>query len=290
LAAVLSLLVATTIARPLQRLAAEAHALLDRRGRLRGKFQGSSKADEIGELARALEKLTARLRANQDALEAFAADVSHELKNPLAAIRSAAELLAVVEEPEDRARFATLVEREIARCERLLVAVREIGALDVAADVVAAEVDLGAVASDVVAGWRRRAADGVTIEISTVPGPLPVRCEPERLVQVIENLLDNALSFTSPGTMIEVSVQRDGDAAALSVADRGPGIPPEHLERVFDRFFSYRPGAARGAGGHIGLGLALVKAIVEGRGGGVAAANRPDGGARVELRLPAPER
>lgn len=286
-AAVLSLFLSATIARPLRRLRDEANDLLDRRGRLRGRFRGSNKADEIGDLARSLERLTVRLEEHQRSLEAFAADVSHEFKNPLASIRAATEMLAEVEAPEDRHRFLTLVEREIARMERLLTGVREVTEIDAHLEAgEAAPVDLSGLAREVIEGVRRRADKGVEIMLQAPSGPLPVRASAERLTQVFENLLDNALGFSPPDGKVTLTLAPDGNAVLLRVDDSGPGIPETHLARVFDRFFSYRPGEPHARNGHTGLGLAIVKAIVEGYGGTVSAGNRPEGGARFEVRLP----
>jgi len=117
-------------------------------------------------------------------------------------------------------------------------------------------------------------------------GPVPVSASAERLVQGVENLLDNALSFAPAGSAVTVRLERNGDRALLRVADRGPGIPPQHLDRVFARFFSYRPPGTTDGRPHSGLGLAIVKAIVEGYGGTVAAINAADGGAVFEVTLP----
>ncbi len=112
-----------------------------------------------------------------------------------------------------------------------------------------------------------------------------MRASAERLTQVLDNLLDNAASFSPDGEAVEVRVIRDGAAAVVTVDDRGPGIPETHLDRIFDRFFTWRPGRD-GRDGHTGLGLAIAKAIVDGYGGSIAARNRPEGGARFEIRLP----
>lgn len=286
-AAVLSLLLSATIARPLRRLRDEANDLLDRRGRLRGRFRGSDKADEIGDLARALQRLTTRLEGHQRSLEAFAADVSHELKNPLASIRAGTEMLAEVEDPEDRRRFLALVERETARMERLLTGVREVTHIDARLEAEdAAPVDVAALAREVIEGVRRRADKGVEISIRTPSHPLPVRASAERLTQVFENLLDNALGFAPENGHVLLTLAPEDRAVLLRVEDDGPGIPETHLARVFDRFFSYRPDEPHARNGHTGLGLAIVKAIVEGYGGTVTAGNRPEGGARFEVRLP----
>jgi len=284
-AAILSLLLAGTITHPIRRLRDEASDLLDRRGRLRGRFGGSRRADEIGDLARALEQLTHRLAAHQHALESFASDVSHELKNPLASIRSAAELLADIDDPADRERFLVLVQREVTRMERLLTAVREIGEIDARLETESPEaVDLEALLREVVEGFRRR-ADNREIHLVSPGNPVRVRARPERLLQVFENLLDNALGFSPAGGTVTVTLATNG-IAAVRIEDQGPGIPESHLDRIFDRFFTYRPDEPHARDGHTGLGLAIVKAIVEGYGGTVTAGNREGGGARFEVRLP----
>jgi len=293
-AAILSLLVSTTIARPLEALRNEANDLLDRRGRLKGKFRGSRKHDEIGDLARALEQLTARLEGHLRFIEAFASDVSHELKNPLASIRTATEMLAEVDDPADRARFLAVTQREVARMEHLLSAMREITEIDARLDALspgtAPPVDLRELLPQIVDGFRLRAPEGVGIVLREPGTPIRVAAAPERLDQIFANLLDNALSFAPPGTAVEVDLSTMAPGALvtiITIADRGPGIPPDHLHRLFDRFFTWRPAAERASlNGHTGLGLAIVKAIAEGYGGGVTARNRPEGGAVFEVKLP----
>ena len=285
-AAVLSLLISTTIARPLRRLRAEALALVDRRGRLQGGFAGSSTRDEIGDLTRGLAQLTARLRDHVSFVESFASEVSHEFKNPLASIRTATELLPSVDDPEQRRRFLQIVQREVARLERLLAGVREISRIDSRLDDEEPQaVDLAALLESIVEGYRLRVRDGVVFDLSKPDGALVVRAVPDRLTQVFENLLDNAVSFSPSGGTVRVSVAGEPGAALVSVADDGPGVPPEHVEKIFARFFSYRPGSPH-ANGHAGLGLPIAKAIVEGYGGTVEAANRGEGGACFAVRLP----
>src|SRR4051812_8453027 len=272
-AAILSILLAGTITHPIRRLRDEASDLLDRRGRLRGRFGGSRRADEIGDLAPALEELSHRLAAHQHALESFASDVSHELKNPLASVRSAAELLADVDDPADRERFLALVQREVTRMERLLTAVREIGEIDARLESESPEpVDLETLLREMVEGFRRRADNAGDIEIRLVsPGvPILVRARAERLLQVFENLLDNALGFSPAGGTVTVTLAANG-VTAVRIEDQGSGIPESHLDRIFDRFFTYRPDEPHARDGHTGLGLAIVKAIVEGYGGTVTA-------------------
>lgn len=283
-AVVLSLLVSTTIARPLLRLRDEANALLDRRGRLRGRFGGSRRQDEIGDLTRALEELPRRLEGHLAFIESFASDVSHEFKNPLAAIRSATELLAEVDEPADRQRFLAMVQKEVARMEGLLSSVREITEIDAQLETEAvAPVALDGLLREVVESRCLRADNRVKINLEKGSEPILVRASPERLTQVFENLLDNAESFSPAGGTVDVRLLRENGSGVVVVDDRGPGIPEPHLERIFDRFFQYRP---QGRNGHTGLGLAIAKAIVDGYGGSIQARNRPEGGARFEVRLP----
>lgn len=288
-AVLLSLALAATISRPVRRLRAEAAALVDRRGRLRGRFSGSESLDEIGDLARTLEALSRRIEEHVRFVEAFAADVSHEFKNPLTSIRAATEMLSAAGEPEERRRLLATVEWEVARLERLLTAVREVSLIDSRLDEEAAgPEDLGALLAALVEGVSLRAPEGVRLELELPAERLAVRGSPDRLVQVFENLLDNALSFSPVGSAVRIEAAREGREAVVAVRDEGPGIPPEHAERVFDRFFTYRPGPAEGdgRGRHSGLGLAIVRAVVEGYGGAVRVARAGPGGAVFEVRLP----
>ncbi len=303
-AVVLSLLVATTIAHPIRRLRRQAQAILDRRGRLRGRFKGLRRRDEIGDLSRALAELTRRLEGHIRFIESFASDVSHEFKNPLAAIRNATELSAEVEDPAERRRFIDMVLRDIARLEHLLAGVREISRLDATLEEAPAEpVELEGILRAFVERYEMQGAGAVRYRLEVAADGARVVVDPEHLAQVFENLLDNAASFSPPGGEVRIDLMaRDGEAV-VTVRDRGPGIPDEHLELIFSRFFSYRDNGAdtsdrepsdreasdreaSDGDGHTGLGLAIVKTIVEGYGGGVKAWNAADGGAVFEVRLP----
>jgi len=283
----LTLLVSTTIVQPLRQLRKEAGEVADHRGRLRGRFKGSMKRDEIGDLARALERLTRRLELHQQSTEAFASDVSHEFKNPLASIRMATEMLSQVDAPAERLRFLRVAESEIARLESLLSQVREITVVD--AEIQKEEraaIDINALLQRIIEGFRMREHDRVTFDLQLSGAPLEVPASEDRLLQVFENLLDNAVSFTPNGKQITISTARDGTVAVVRIADEGPGILDENLGRIFDRFFTYRPDHPP-THRHTGLGLSIVKAIVEGYGGAVTAANRGGGGAVFEVRIPA---
>jgi two-component system sensor histidine kinase ChvG len=287
-AAVLSLLVSTTIARPLGRLRAEAAQIADERGRLQRSFAGSRRRDEIGDLSRALEQLTLRLRDHVRFIESFASDVSHEFKNPLAAIRSAAELLADSASAGERERMLAIVLKEVSRMERLLTGVREVTRLDAgAADEAAEVVDLARVVCAAVESASLRNVRGVRVELveEAPPGATHVRGSSEKLTQVVGNLLDNAVSFAPEGSAVRVELGEEGGWATIAVCDGGPGVPPEHRQRIFDRFFSFRTGSQNGAG-HVGLGLSIAQAIARNHGGDITVVDLPGGGARFEVRLP----
>lgn len=288
-AGVLSVVLSTTIVRPLVRLRHAAAVLVDPPNRSAVTLPGSERRDEIGDLARALEDVTRRLEAHVRLLESFAADVAHEFRNPLASIRTAGEMLAEAPDEADRRRFLGMLTRDVDRLERLVSGVRELARIDsqLAHEPLVA-VDVPALVSSVIEGFRLSSRSSMPIDFET-PGAGSaglVRASPERLVHVFENVLVNACSFAPDGTAVSVSVASAAGFCTVEIADRGPGIPAEHLDRVFDRFFTYRPAESPGRREHAGLGLAIAKAIVEGYGGTVAAANRPGGGARVTIRLP----
>jgi len=295
-AVVLSLLVSTTIARPLRRLQREASAVLDRRGRLTGRFRGSSRRDEIGDLARALEELSQRLEQRIGFIESFAADLTHTFKNPLAAIRSATQLLFESEDAADRARFLQMVERAVARLERLLSTVREISLIDSQLEEEQRiEIPLGQLLSELVDGFRLRGTGMLTYQLELPGQEVYVSASPERLVQVFENVLDNARSFSPASGTVWVRLERGAGEALVAIRDQGPGIPEQHLDRVFARFFCFRdeaaehshPDASAGDAEHTGLGLAIARAIVDGYGGTISARNSAEGGAIFEIRIDA---
>jgi two-component system sensor histidine kinase ChvG len=283
-AVALSWIGSTTIARPLVRLRNQAEAAVDARGRLRGPIEPSSRRDEIGDLGRSLADLTRRLENHIAWVEAFASDVSHELRNPLAGIRAASEMLAETEDAGERKRFLEMIQREVARTEHLLAGVREVSRLDAGAWPEPSErVDLGELLEGVAAAFRTRGERRLVVE--RPDAPLVVHAPAEGLTRAFENVVDNALGLSPPDEPVRLVLARDGAAARVRVIDRGPGIPPEHRERVFDRFFSYRPGGTP-RGRHTGLGLAIVRAQVENAGGTVEARDAEGGGACLEIRLP----
>jgi two-component system sensor histidine kinase ChvG len=286
-AVVLSLVAATTIARPLARLRERAGDMLDRRGRLKGGFATSARRDEIGDLERALAELTHELEQHLRSTEAFAADVSHEFKNPLASIRTATDMALEDVEPGERRRFLGMIQKDVARMERLLSEAREISRIDADLDdEERTEVILDQLLSALVESFRLRNVDsGVHFDLALADAHVTVEASADRLTQVFENLIDNAISFSPPSGHVAVALRTAGNSAEVTIVDEGPGIPDEHRERVFHRFFSYRPDDASGSG-HTGLGLALVRAIVESYGGKIEAKPRSGGGTKMVVVLP----
>jgi len=283
-AVVLSLLVSQTIARPLVRLRNQAEALVDRRGRLRGRFEVPDRRDEIGDLSRTLERLRRRLEDHIHEVESFAGDVSHEFKNPLASIRTAADVLLDLESPEDRKRFTDVIQREVSRMERMLSAVREIGQLDAQHEIEEGEpIALNEQLEGVVEAHRLRGHTAVALEQRAAS--VTVYGAPERFVQVWENLIDNAQSFNPPNVPVEITLDSDASDAIVRVLDRGPGVPEADFERIFQRFVSNRSSSDT-TSIHTGFGLAIVDAIVGNADGSVRVGDRIGGGACFEVRLP----
>lgn len=237
---------------------------------------GLRREDELGELAHAFDELLAAVRGHAAANEAFVADLAHEMKNPVAAIRSAAEALDTGEpiDAERAKRLARILDASSARLHRLVADLLDLARAenglpgDVREPVELA--DLVRRAAEVVAG------DPALLELDLVP--LRTVGVAERLESLVRNLVANALDFRGEAP-VRVAVRPEGQVAVIEVADRGPGIPPEALPHVFDRFFTTR---ARGTG----VGLALVKAVAEAHGGSVSASPREGGGTRFEVRLP----
>ncbi|HEY7056720.1 MAG TPA: ATP-binding protein [Vicinamibacterales bacterium] len=285
-ASLLTALASMTIVGPLSRLRARASALADRRAPLPGGFPEAGRSDELGALARALEEMTRRVNDHVDLVQSFTADVSHEFKNPLASIRTAAEMIAVADTDADRKRFLDLLTRDVDRLERLVSGLREVAVVGEQIEQEPAEaVDLKALLDEI--ARRFEMSDGRRVQVlPESPNALPrVRGSRERLAQVFENLVGNAVSFSPEGASIAIGISGRDRSWVVTIDDRGPGIPEGHLDRVFGRFFTYRPGQPRD--NHVGLGLAIAKQIVEGYNGVITASNRPEGGARFEVKLPA---
>ncbi len=292
----MSLYLSSTIARPIRRLAAAAHRTRIRSGRRTPIPDFTFRRDEIGDLSGALRDMTDALYSRMDAIEAFAADVAHEIKNPLSSIRSAVEILPKIQDPERAQKLLSIIVADVRRLDRLITDISE--ASRVGAELARSEmnvVDLVLLVRTFVDTQRvTQAASGMTFVVES-DGPVLVRCVESRIGQVLRNLLANAVSFNPPGGTIRVTVHKAGPMAELAVEDQGPGVPPDKLSAVFERFYSLRP-ENEPFGMHSGLGLSISKQIVEAHGGTIQAQNRlapgkPDDeaivrGARFVVTLP----
>jgi two-component system sensor histidine kinase ChvG len=286
----LSLFLARTIVRPLRRLAIAAHRVRLGRAREVTVPRLPSRRDEIGMLARALSDMSQALRARIDATEAFAADVTHELKNPLASLRSAVEALGRVKDEDLQKQLLRVVTDDVHRLDRLITDIAEASRVDAELSRVRFEpIDLGAMLSGMIAAREERGAPrGVQIAFARPePGTALVMGEEFRLTRVVQNLIDNAISFSPDDGVVLISVTRDGDVVQLRVEDDGPGVAPEAREAIFRRFYSERTDDTA-IGQHSGLGLAIAKTIVEAHDGRIAAEDRTDApsGARFTVTLP----
>lgn len=290
LSVLLSLFLARTIARPLRRLARAAHRVRLGRAREVSVPLLPARRDEIGLLARALHDMTQSLRYRIDATEAFAADVTHELKNPLASLRSAVDSLERVEDPALRRQLLDVVRHDVRRLDRLIVDIAEVSRLDAELSRARFEpVDLGRLIESMLDVWDARGAGrGVRIAFARPRvGSAVVMGEESRLARVFDNIVDNAISFSPEGGLVEIAAVHAGSNVLVSVEDEGPGIPETAREAIFNRFHSIRP-EGEAFGRHSGLGLAIAKAIVEGHDGRIWVEDRFDGrpGARIVIRFP----
>jgi two-component system sensor histidine kinase ChvG len=290
----LSLYLAGTIARPIRRLADAAERARGRGARVEiPDLMG--RGDEIGELSRSLRDMTDALLQRMSAIESFAADVAHEIKNPLSSLRSAVETVGRIEDPVKRRRLMAIIQDDVERLDRLISDISDASRLD--AELSRQEVsptDIGAMLRalvDMHDTTRADSAPHLVLELADRGRELIVPGIESRLSQVFVNIIANAVSFSPPDSEIRIRAGFDGRAILVSVEDRGPGIPEDKLTAIFDRFYSERP-AGEKFGTHSGLGLSISKQIIEAHRGRVWAENRTDAdgtviGARFLIRLPA---
>ncbi|MGC8468924.1 MAG: stimulus-sensing domain-containing protein [Acetobacteraceae bacterium] len=293
LTVLLSWYLSRTIASPLLALANAAGELHEGRGRAGAVPERLLvREDEIGVLARALARSAAALWARLDAIERFAAEVAHEIKNPLSSIRSAIETLARIEDGSQRTRLLGIIAQDVVRLDRLISDISESSRLDAELSRVQPErVDLApiiAALAEIHDATRREGEPRLAVEAPREG--LPVRAVEGRLVQVLRNLIANAISFSPADGRILLHARETGSVVEIAVEDEGPGIPEGKLEHVFDRFYSERP-AGEGFGQHSGLGLSISRQIVEAARGRISAENRRGAGgavigARFIVRLP----
>lgn len=288
--ALLSVFLARTIVTPIRRLAVAAQRV--RLGRRRDVVvpRMADRRDEIGMLARALADMTQALRARADAIEAFAADVSHELKNPLASLSSAVQTLERVDDPDLQRQLIAIVGDDARRMNRLVTDIAEASRLDANLARTGFErIDLSGVLDAAVSDLSPSAQDaGVRLALARPrSGTVLVLGLDTQLRRAFDNVIANALSFAPEGSLVEVRVHCTRDHVEVAIEDEGPGVPETARDAIFRRFHSDRPETHR-TGHHSGLGLAIAKAIVEGHGGSISVSDRADGrtGARFAIRLP----
>ena len=291
----LSVFLAGTIARPLQRLANAADRIRQWRGRRPEIPDLTRRQDEIGELSAVLGEMTHALYARMDAIETFAADVAHEIKNPLSSLRSALETAARSDEdPARRQQLLALMAADVRRLDRLISDITNASRIDAEMARAATEpVDLAALLRTIAELYEERLLPaGLRIDLD-IPERQDFIVEgvSGRLGQVVDNLVSNAVSFSPHGGCIRLSLRRDGDMVELQVDDDGPGIQPGREEMIFERFHTQRPGG-ESFGQHSGLGLSICRQITDAHAGTIRAENRLDAfdavqGARFVVRLPA---
>jgi two-component system sensor histidine kinase ChvG len=297
---VLSILLAGTIAEPVRRLADAAESV---RRRIRSRVEipdFTRRRDEIGHLSGTLRDMTNAMYSRIEAIESFAADVAHELKNPLTSLRSAVETLPLARSDESRGRLLSIIQHDVQRLDRLISDISDASRLDAELQrQEAAPVDFAKLLSTLVTVANEvKRDDGVSVKLRfegvgsrafLVPG------HDSRLGQVVDNLIENARSFSPSGGTVRVTCRRLKNIVEIIVDDDGPGVRPDALDKVFERFYTDRP--HQGFGQNSGLGLSISKQIVEAHGGAIWVENRvgpldADGaptaaGARFVVRLPA---
>jgi len=295
-ALLLSLSLAGHIGEPIRRLSAAAERI--RRG-VNNRVEipdFTFRRDEVGQLSGSLRDMTESLYKRIDAIESFAADVAHELKNPLTSLRSAVETLGVAKTPEQRHRMIEIVTDDVKRLDRLITDISDASRLD--AELVRTKsktVDMERLLITLVDLHQEMASKiNVTLVYKTEKTnshdasqtTFSIIGHDNRLGQVVANLLSNAISFSPADTKIEVILRRKGEMVEFVISDSGPGIPPQNLEKIFHRFYTDRPASAFGK--NSGLGLSISRQIIEAYKGTIIAKNREVGlGAQFIVQIPA---
>jgi len=292
-----SLVLERTVAVPMRRLSEAAYDVTQNISARQELPDLTERRDEVGQTSRAFVAMTNALYRRIEGSERFAADVAHELKNPLAAARSTAEAMAYAKTDADRMELVTEIQSELKRLNRLINDISNTSRLDAelarqhmeTVDVRSVLESINSLFTDMLADDNRK------IDLIIEPAPpssYKVRGNDGRLGQVFTNLIDNALSFSPEGGKITVRARPNGSKIEISVEDEGPGIPPNKLSQIFDRFYSDRPQTDAKRGKNSGLGLSISREIVVSHHGEIFAENRPQNGsavmtgARFTVRLP----
>ena len=289
----LSMYLAGTIVRPIRRLATAAELVRRDQGRQQTIPDFAGRNDEIGDLAESLSAMTNALWIRMDAIESFAADVAHEIKNPLTSLRSAVETTARLKDPEQQRKLMAIIQEDVIRLDRLISDISDASRLDAELSRAEAEpVDIGAMLTMLVDLHNATDKSGVRMRMEAIDpdnGPPTVNGIEIRLAQVFRNLFTNASSFSGPESSITIVTSREGGWITIDIDDEGPGLPPGKEEAIFERFYTQRPESEK-FGTHSGLGLSISRQIVDTHRGRLFAANRtgPSGevlGARFSVRL-----
>jgi two-component system sensor histidine kinase ChvG len=292
----LSLYLSGVIARPLKKLAVAAESVRMDKGRNTQIPDLSNRRDEIGELSIALREMTTALWNRMDTIERFAADVAHEIKNPLTSLRSAVETAARIKDPEKQSKLMDIVMHDVQRLDRLISDISGASRLDAELSrETLVPVDLSGILTQLLDAFREplERADqnkdktNVGIDEHNVvldlpeDTPLDVYGNQSRLAQVFRNLINNALSFSPHDGIVTIRAERSRRKVTVHIEDQGPGIPENKLESIFDRFYTERPEHEQ-YGKHSGLGLSIAKQIVENHGGEIFAVNMMDNNGTVK--------
>tara|TARA_B100001179_G_scaffold218118_1_gene190569 strand:- start:402 stop:1961 length:1560 start_codon:yes stop_codon:yes gene_type:complete len=290
-----SLLLVSTITTPLRRLAKAAETIRTGQGKETEIPDMSNRGDEIGELSIALRSLVHALWERMRSIESFAADVSHELKNPITSMRSALETLPFVNSEEDRQQLINILQNDVTRLDRLVTDISRASRLD--AELARDEgqiIDIGGLLEEVAESYNLRLDNNQeekTVRLRNKGNmPTDVAGSPERLVQVFNNIIDNALSFSPDDGIISIIIETKYNDLFITIEDQGPGLNTEDAEKIFQRFYTSRP-EHEGFGQHSGLGLSISRQIIEAHSGSLTAGNKYDEnkkitGARFVIRLP----
>jgi len=297
----LSILLAGTIAGPVRRLAAAADRVRKGSNSREEIPEFADRQDEIGHLARSFREMTNALYNKIDAIEQFAADVAHELKNPLTSLRSAVETLPLAKSEDSRGRLLEIIQHDVRRLDRLISDISDASRLDAELARAQAEpINLALLLRAITDAANQRAKDEqveVLLTVANAPGEQPYMFlgHDIRLGQVISNLIDNARSFSPAGGTVRIGLSLDGRFLKVTVDDDGPGIRAENTDRIFERFYTDRP-EGEGFGNNSGLGLSISRQIVEAHRGTIRVENRMEtnkktgadevAGARFTIMLP----
>lgn len=279
---IMSVVMAGTIVRPIRRLADAAENVRNRKGGRSTIPDFSKRNDEIGDLSAVLADMTAALYDRIDANEHFAADVAHEIKNPLSSISSAVESMPRAKDQETRDKLLGILQDDVRRMDRLISDISQASRLDAQLSRAPVEpVELASLLSALIEIFTETREDMPKIRLDISPHERFIVMGGEgRIGQVMRNLLENAASFSPPGGMITVSLKRSGRDVQVIIEDEGPGIPEENLETIFERFYTERP-HGEAFGRHSGLGLSISRQITQAYGGSLTAENRKDADGKV---------